>query len=61
MLRLMSGKTRRDRIMNGTIRESVGVAPIVEKTMRNSFRWFGHIDNIHVYYVARKVDQMKDG
>jgi len=29
-LRWMSGKTRRDRIMDDTIRESVGVEPIVD-------------------------------
>ena len=35
----MSGKTRRDRIRNDTIRERVGVAPIVEKMVENRLRW----------------------
>ena len=35
MLRWMSGKTRHDRIRNDTIRERVGVAPIVEKLVEN--------------------------
>jgi hypothetical protein len=38
MLRWMSGKTRHDRIRNDTIRERVGVAPIVEKLVENRLR-----------------------
>nr|ABD32695.2 RNA-binding region RNP-1 (RNA recognition motif); Calcium-binding EF-hand [Medicago truncatula] len=44
MLRWMSGKTRHDRIRNDTIRERVGVAPIVEKLVENRLRWFGHVE-----------------
>jgi len=40
----MSGKTRRDRIRNDTIRERVGVAPAVEKMVENKLRWFGHVE-----------------
>jgi len=38
MLRWMSDKTRHDRTMNDTIRERVGVAPIVEKFVENMLR-----------------------
>ena len=44
----MCGKTRRDKIRNDTIRESVGVAPIVEKMVGNRLRWFGHVERRHV-------------
>jgi len=40
----MSGKTRQYRIRNGTIRERVGVALIVEKLVENRLRWFGHLE-----------------
>jgi len=40
----MSGKTRQDMIMNDTIRERVGVAPIVEKLVENRLRWFEHVE-----------------
>jgi len=60
MLRWMSGKTRHDRIMNDTIRERVGVAPIVEKLVENRLRWFGHVERRPVGAVVRKVDQMEE-
>ena len=46
MLRWMSGKTRDDRIRHDTIRERVGVAPIVEKLVENRLRWFGHVERL---------------
>ena len=39
----MCGKTRRDRFRND-IREEVRVAAIVEKTVENRLRWFGHVE-----------------
>ena len=44
MLCWMSGKNRHDRIRNDTIRERVGVAPIVEKLVENRVRWFGNVE-----------------
>jgi hypothetical protein len=55
----MSGKNRRDRIRNDTIRERVGVAPIVEKLVENRLRWFGHVERRLVDAVVRRVDQME--
>jgi hypothetical protein len=60
MLCWMSGKTRRDRIRNDTIRERVGVALIVEKLVENRLRWFGHVERRLVAAVVRRVDQMKE-
>jgi len=60
MLRWMSGKTRQDRIRNDTIRERVGVAPIVEKLVENRLRWFGHVERRPVDAVVRRVDQMEE-
>jgi hypothetical protein len=55
----MSGKTKRDRIRNDTIRES-GVAPIVEKLVENRLRRFGHVKRRPVDVVVRRVDQMEE-
>jgi len=55
----MSGKTRHDMIRNNTIREIVEVAPIVEKSVENRLRWFGHVERKPVDAVVRRVDQME--
>jgi len=60
MLRLMCGKTRRDRIRNDNIRERVGITPIVEKMVENKLTWFGYIERRPVDSVVRIVDQMED-
>ncbi|KAL5158478.1 Protein CTR9 [Glycine soja] len=59
MLRWMCGKTRQDKIRNEAIRERVGVAPIVEKMVKNRLRWFGHVERRPVDSVVRRVDQME--
>lgn len=46
MLRWMCGKTRRDTIRNEDIRESVRITHIVEKMVKNSNKWFQHVDTI---------------
>jgi len=56
----MSVKTRHDRIRIDTIRERVGVAPIVEKFVENRLRWFGHVERRPVDAVLRRVDQMEE-
>lgn len=52
MLYWMCSKTRRDRIRNDTLRESVMVIPILE----NRLRWFEHIERTLVVHVVRRVD-----
>jgi len=60
MLRWMSGKTRHDRIRNDSIRERVGVTPIVEKLVENRLRWYGHVERRPVDVVVRRVDHMEE-
>jgi len=57
MLCWMSGKTGRGKNMNDTIRDSVGVAPILEKIVENWLIWFEHVERRYVYDVVRIVDQ----
>ncbi|KAM7518030.1 hypothetical protein LguiB_016992 [Lonicera macranthoides] len=59
MLRWMSGKNRKDKIRNVTIREGVGVAPITEKMVEFRLRWFGHVWRRPVDAVVRRVDHME--
>jgi hypothetical protein len=43
MIRWICGNTRRDRVRNDDIRESLGVAPVKEKLVQHRLRLFGHI------------------
>jgi hypothetical protein len=43
MLRWFCGHTRRDRVRNEEIRDSVGVAHIEKKLIQHRLRWFGHV------------------
>ena len=58
MLRWICSKTQHNKIINGNIRESVGVVPIVEKMVKNRLRWFGHVEGRPLDYVVRRVYQM---
>jgi len=60
MLRWMSGKTRQDGIRNDTIKERVGVAPIVEKLVENRLRLFGHVERRLIDVFVKIVDQMEE-
>jgi hypothetical protein len=55
----MCGKTRRDKIRNDNIRESVGLAPIVKKMVETRFMWFGHVERRLVDSVVRRAEQME--
>jgi len=59
MLCWMSSETRRDKIRNDNIREGVGVAPMVEKTVEVRLRWFGHVGRRSEDFVIR-VDKMEN-
>jgi len=43
MLRWFCGHTKRDRVRNKVIRDTVGMAPIEEKLTQHRLRWFGHV------------------
>lgn len=59
MLHWMCGKIGQDRIKNEIISESDRIAPIVEKMVENTLRWFEHVERKSVDSVVRRVDQMK--
>jgi hypothetical protein len=44
----------------GFVERRVGVAAIVEKFVKNRFRWFGHVERRPVDAVIRRVDQMEE-
>jgi len=48
-------------IMNDTIRERFGVAPIVKKMVKNRLRWFEHVEKRLVDVVVQRVYQMEEG
>lgn len=39
----MSGKTKKKRIRNEFICESLGVGPIGDKMRKSQHKWFGHV------------------
>ena len=47
MLRLMSGKTLKDRIKNEKIRVMIGMEITIGEFLRNQrLRWFGHVERM---------------
>ena len=55
----MCGKTRHDSIKNENIRDSVRVAPIVDKMVENRLRWFRNVERRPAYSVIRRVNHME--
>ena len=55
MLRWMSGKTRRDKIISKRFREHLGVASIGDKIREIRLRWFGHVQSRPATMSVRKV------
>lgn len=60
ILRWMSGNTRQNRIWNEIIREKFRVAPIAEKIVVSSYRWFEHVWRRPIGALVKRVDQMDD-
>ena len=58
MLRWMCGLTRKDRVRNERIRETVKVGPMGKKIQESRLRWFGHVERRDWSYVGKKVQDM---
>lgn len=56
----MSGHIIYDRINNKYIKEQSGVAPIVERMVGSSLKWFGHAMRKLIEIPIRRVDEVKD-
>jgi hypothetical protein len=59
-LRKIEGKTRRDRIRNEIIRETVGVQPIQEYVERSQLRWYGHINRMDDKRIVKRVCEARE-
>ncbi|KAL4188164.1 hypothetical protein AMTRI_Chr09g42710 [Amborella trichopoda] len=59
MLIWMSGKTRRDRIRNESIRENLGVVPIDNKMRESRLRWAGHVWSRSSTTLVRRCETVK--
>ena len=55
MLRWMQGKTRKDHIINVTIREKAHIKPINTFLMKKRLTWFGHVQRRDDDNVAKSV------
>jgi len=58
MLRWMCGYSRLDKIRNGVIRNSVGVAPIDDKLRESRLRWFGHVKRRSMDAPVRRCERI---
>ena len=61
MLRGMLGKTRKDRIRNVEIRETVKVTDIADKMREKRLTWFGHVERREDSYVGKRVQKLELG
>ncbi|XP_050519065.1 uncharacterized protein LOC126893156 [Diabrotica virgifera virgifera] len=59
MLRWMSGVTKKDKIRNEYIRESLGVAPIDAKMREHRLRWFGHVQRRDDNHPIRRIAEVQ--
>ena len=55
VLRLIYGVTKMDKVRNITIREALGVEPIILQIERSQLRWFGHISRMPEYRDVRRI------
>ena len=61
MLRCMCGVTRKGKIRNERIRNTVKVGPIEEKIQESRLRWFGHIQRRKEDYIGKRVERIEIG
>ncbi|XP_050512290.1 uncharacterized protein LOC114325734 isoform X1 [Diabrotica virgifera virgifera] len=58
-LRWMSGVTKKDKIRNEYITESLGLAPIDAKMRDHRLRWFGHVQRRDVNHPIRRKAEVQ--
>uniref|UniRef100_A0A8D8XLX2 Endonuclease-reverse transcriptase n=1 Tax=Cacopsylla melanoneura TaxID=428564 RepID=A0A8D8XLX2_9HEMI len=58
MLRWMCGLTRKDRVRNEKIRETVKVGPLGKKIQESRMRWFGHVERRDESYIGKQVEKL---
>ncbi|KAL1460643.1 hypothetical protein WDU94_012606 [Cyamophila willieti] len=57
--RVMCGLTRKDRVRNEKIRETVKVGPLLGKKIQESrMRWFGHVDRRDECNIGKQLEQI---
>ena len=59
ILRFALGVTRRDRIRNEHIRETVRVGHFGDKVRETRLTWFGHVQRRESEYIGRRTMKMK--
>jgi hypothetical protein len=60
VLRKIEGKTRRDRISNKIIRETVGVQSIQEYVERSQLRLYGHVNRMYDKRIVKRVYEARE-
>jgi hypothetical protein len=56
----IEGKTRRDRIRNKIVLETVGVQPIKEYVERLQLRWYGHVNRMDDKRIVKRVCERRE-
>jgi hypothetical protein len=59
-LRKIEEKTRRGRIRNKIIRETVGVQPVEEYVERSQLRWYGHVNRMDDKRIDKRVFEARE-
>ena len=59
-LRKIKGKTRRDRVRNISIRESLNMETVVEMVERRNLKWYGHMVSIKQNRFLRQEPKKED-
>ena len=55
-LRILVGVSRRDRVRNEEVHRKAGIEmEFVSRADQRVFRWFGHVERMDEYHMARRV------
>ncbi|KAL1447748.1 hypothetical protein WDU94_000621 [Cyamophila willieti] len=58
MLHWVCRLTRKDRVRNEKIRETVKVGPLGKKIQESRIRWFGHVERRNKSYISKRVEKI---